>query len=268
MNGTSKELVGVLNNSTSISSIYQGDKLVWGKNHIQSMLVTGKFTDDSTETDWYYYYKGNVNDASKRAIEVNPQTKGFSIEIEKGFYGHLFCYTKIEHIYNFPEAKDASDFTGLFNGCENLISVDMSNVKSTEVTSIFEMFSECNKVEVIDLSGWNLTKLTTVQDAFSECRQLHTLKLGHINFSNVTRIPYMFFHCDKLLNVSGTLESIKADIDLSYCPLTNESAMIFINGLAGVSSNKTITFKASTYSTLTDEQKNLATSKGWTIAKV
>lgn len=268
MNGTSKELVGVLKDSTSISSIYQGEKLVWGKNQIQSMLVTGKFTDDSTESDWYYYYEGNVNDASKRAIEVNPQTKEFSLKIEDGFYWDLFCYTKIEHIYNFPEAKDAGIFNGIFKGCQNLISVDMSNVKSTEVTSIFEMFSECNKVQIIDLSGWKLTNLTTVQDAFAECRQLHTLKLGHINFSNVTRIPYMFFHCDKLSNVSGTLEGIKADIDLSYCPLTNESAMVFLNGLAGVSSTKTITFKASTYSTLTDEQKSMATSKGWTIAKV
>ncbi|WP_278701955.1 hypothetical protein [Phocaeicola sartorii] len=162
MNGTSKELVGVLKDSTSISSIYQGEKLVWGKNQIQSMLVTGKFTDDSTESDWYYYYEGNVNDASKRAIEVNPQTKEFSLKIEDGFYWDLFCYTKIEHIYNFPEAKDAGIFNGIFKGCQNLISVDMSNVKSTEVTSIFEMFSECNKVQIIDLSGWNLTKLTTV----------------------------------------------------------------------------------------------------------
>ena len=31
MNGTSKELVEVLKNSTSISSIYQGLKLVWCK---------------------------------------------------------------------------------------------------------------------------------------------------------------------------------------------------------------------------------------------
>lgn len=43
------------------------------------MLLSGKFTDDSTENDWYYYYKGNVNDASKKAIEVNPQTKEFCI---------------------------------------------------------------------------------------------------------------------------------------------------------------------------------------------
>lgn len=163
MNGTSKELVGVLKDSTSISSIYQGEKLVWGKNQLQSMLVTGKFTDDSTESDWYYYYKGNVNDASKRAIEVNPQTKEFCLEIEKGFYWDLFCCcTKLEHIYNFPEAKDAHNFTSLYKGCESLISVDMSNVKSTEVTSIFEMFADCNNVQIIDLSGWNLTKLTTV----------------------------------------------------------------------------------------------------------
>ena len=34
MNGTSKGLVGVLKDSTSISSIYQGEKLVWGKNQV------------------------------------------------------------------------------------------------------------------------------------------------------------------------------------------------------------------------------------------
>lgn len=42
--------------------------------------------------------------------------------------------------------------------------------------------------------------------------------------------------------------------------------MVLINGLANVTTAKTITFKTSTYNTLTEEQKAVATSKGWTIA--
>lgn len=66
-------------------------------------------------------------------------------------------------------------------------------------------------------------------------------------------MDYPFAFCSNLKNVIGSLSGIKMDLSLNVSPLTNESAMIFINGLATVDKAKTITFKATTYNTLTDE---------------
>ncbi len=78
MNGTSKELVGVLKDSTSISSIYQGEKLVWGKNSI-GFNFSGKFTDNSNNED-YFYYSNEFGGKTVR-INVDETTKAFQCNV-------------------------------------------------------------------------------------------------------------------------------------------------------------------------------------------
>lgn len=267
MNGTSKELMGVYKESTPISSIYNGDLLVWGGNKV-SKLIRGKFIDSSTESDWYYYKEGEVNNSYKVPINVDSNTKEFELELEDGIlYSHQFCYTQLEYITINYDTTIGS-LTNLFKGCENLIEVDMSECKITHNTSMFGMFSDCSKLKKVDLSGWHIEDVENVQDAFCYCKNLTTIKFGYIDFINLKHTNYMFFRCNSLTDVSGTIKGLMVNIDLSDSPLTNDSAMVFINGLEQVDTAKTITFKASTYNTLTDEQIAIATSKGWTIAKV
>lgn len=77
----------------------------------------------------------------------------------------------------------------------------------------------------------------------------------------------MFWRQTLLKNVIGQFNGTKVDLRLDDCPLTNASAMVFINGLAEVSEAKTITFKSTTYDTLTPEQIAVATSKGWNVVR-
>lgn len=100
--------------------------------------------------------------------------------------------------------------------------------------------------------------------------------LKHINCdnwdcSNVTNMTDIFTGSTKLSSITGSISNIRVNINLKSNPLDNDSAMVLINGLkdyTGTGSTRTITFRASTFSTLTDEQKAIATNKGWTIAKV
>lgn len=52
---------------------------------------------------------------------------------------------------------------------------------------------------------------------------------------------------------------------LGACPLTPESAMVIINGLSEVKENKTLTLSKTTYDSLTSEQIQIATDKGWVV---
>ena len=77
----------------------------------------------------------------------------------------------------------------------------------------------------------------------------------------------IFIRDKKLENVVGKFEGAKINLDLSYCPLTADSAMVFINGLATVTGTRTLKLSETTYDSLTPEQIAIATAKGWTVTR-
>ena len=77
----------------------------------------------------------------------------------------------------------------------------------------------------------------------------------------------MFFDCTSLTDIGGGINGIKLDLDLSSSPLTNDSAMVIINGLSDVEETRILQLKAETYDSLSEEQIAVATSKGWTVTR-
>ena len=75
----------------------------------------------------------------------------------------------------------------------------------------------------------------------------------------------MFINCYALTTITGPITGISTNIDLTSCPLTHDSAMVFMNGLNTVTGTRTITFKSTTYETLTEAEIAAATAKGWTV---
>lgn len=78
----------------------------------------------------------------------------------------------------------------------------------------------------------------------------------------------MFWFCSALNTITGPITGISRSINLGDSPLTHDSAMVFMNGLNTVTETKTITFKSTTYETLTEVEIAAATAKGWTVASV
>lgn len=147
----------------------------------------------------------------------------------------------------------------------NLKTLDLSKWQNTVATNLAGMFEEC-KVTSLNLSGFNTNNVTTMAGMFDGCNALQTLNLGsNWNMNSNTDVSSMFNNCIKLTTVTGTISNLKKSLDLYWCPLTNASAMVFINGISENGSGVTLTFKKSTYDTLTAAQKAIATDKGATI---
>ena len=86
--------------------------------------------------------------------------------------------------------------------------------------------------------------------------------LSPINESN--QYVSNFYQCYNLTNVSFT--KILTTVWFGNCKkLTQESVNNIINALADGVTNQTITFAATQYGYITEEQKTAATAKGWTI---
>ena len=99
------------------------------------------------------------------------------------------------------------------------------------------------------------------------CSDLETIE--KLIMSEKTKIPSNpFVSCSKLKNI--VIDGIiAASISFSNSPLTRESALSVINHLKDVKdtgTTLTVTFSSTTKALLTDEDKAIATQRGWTIA--
>ena len=88
-----------------------------------------------------------------------------------------------------------------------------------------------------------------------------------MDFSNVTNATDSFWNCQSLTDLGGFI-GLKVGINLSACTaLTHDSLLNVINKVADVTASpKTLTLGSTNLAKLTDEEKAIATSKGWTLA--
>lgn len=226
----------------------------------------GKFADNSTAADWWYIANSPTGPQISLAAHVDEETKNFELyELsETPFFKNNKGLEKIDVTGNYGNVADMSN---MFSYCSKLTSLDLSNFNTQNVKSIESMFEGCGSLTELDLSNFDTSSLLSTFWTFSNCNSLTTLNLSGWNFSSLQENTGMFAFCSFLSTVIGPVTGIKLSLDLSDCPLTNESAMVFINGLENVSSTQTLKFSPSTYETLTQEQIAIATSKGWTIVE-
>lgn len=152
-----------------------------------------------------------------------------------------------------------------FYMCQKLESIDVSGWDMSKATDLHGFFQYCYALKSVDLSTWRIPVVVDINTFFYACGSLTAVDFGSMDFSSVRDTSLMFHVCGSLTTVKGNITGLNTDIDLHYSPLTNDSAMVFINGLAEVTAQRTLTFSATTYATLTPEQIAVATSKGWTV---
>lgn len=181
------------------------------------------------------------------------------------FY-YTFSYMNIETLDLSSWQNDVvTNLAGMFKECK-ITSLNLSGFNTANVTTMADMFTNCINLKELNLSNWNVSKVTTMENMFANCIKLQSINFGNNwNMDKVTKTTTMFAFCHNLTTVTGTISNLKKSLNLMRSPLTNASAMVFINGIAENGSGITLTFKKSTYDTLTAEQKAIATNKGATI---
>lgn len=93
--------------------------------------------------------------------------------------------------------------------------------------------------------------------------------IGELDFSfigNANSQNAAFNGCNSLKEIRFTKESIKYNLSFTQSSqLSDESIQSILDGLATVSSTQTLALNSAVYAKLTEEQKQSATDKGWTI---
>lgn len=144
---------------------------------------------------------------------------------------------------------------------------------TSNVTDMGFMFWGCNDFDAFDCN-YDMSKVTDIEGMFTNSTiTSFTKSNGPLDFSSVTNATDAFKGCTNLTTLAG-FTGLKANLSLSDCPLTVESINNVINemcdfnanGITPSSEQGTLTLGATNLAKLTDEQKAVATNKGWTLA--
>ena len=234
-----------------------------GNKSISRRMITYKVDDAGkiTSIDGHELGGGGGGDYEIKALEVT----------ENGVYdvaGEAYKPVRV----NVPQTAqsgtlkavlDATKSTyylfNMYNGTsvEGLISFsDTSNVNSMGY-----MFYNCKKLTSIPRLDSH--KVTFMSFMFYGCAKLTSIP--QLDVSNVVHMDYIFSDCYSLTSIG--LYAFRVSIDISQTALEHDALVAFLNqaGTAYDSSQK-ITMGSAKLALLSDEEKAIATNKGWTLA--
>ena len=162
---------------------------------------------------------------------------------------------------SFPtlDLHNGTDFQQAWSGCRALTSFPALDLSSG--TDFDQAWSDCTSLT--EFPALDLHNGTNFRYAWNNCSALTTI--GQLDLSSGTNFYSAWNNCSSLTNLGG-FGKIKDSINLPYSTnLTVESIMNVINQAATVT-GKTMKLGYYNLAKLSDEQKSVATSKGWTLA--
>lgn len=172
---------------------------------------------------------------------------------------------------NVVDCSNSTNFSNIFYGCYMLEDVSFINIDEDKSRGWINAFRISTSVGYFNLKNISFSpKLigTSFQYMFYNQQFLEKIN-GEIDFTKIsatTGTELMFHACNNLKEVRFTKESLKYDLQMAQSGyLSLESLQSIIDGLANVSTTRTLALNSEVYAKLTEEQKQLATDKGWTI---
>lgn len=159
----------------------------------------------------------------------------------------------------------ATDFTNCFFSCVSMTSLTLPANFGQAAANLGSCFHDCVNLTALALPDGFGQNATSLYNCFYSCTKLTSLHLPAGFGQNSTNNTGCFDNCPALTDITGN-PNFKASLSLlKSSRLTHDSLMIVINGLQTVE-GKTLTLGTTNLAKLTDEEKKVATDKGWTLA--
>lgn len=189
---------------------------------------------------------------------------GYTITGFKDFLEHYgrFAYsdyTDLTGILKYEDTENVTNMNNMFNYCQNLINIPLLN--TSKVTAMDNTFYNCFALTTIP--KLDTSNVTTMKNMFYNCRALNIVP--KLDVSNVTFMNYMFDGCKNLTEIHMTGINTYLNIS-SSTKFTRDALLEILNNLATLTETKKLTMGETNLAKLTDEDKTIATNKGWTLA--
>ena len=165
--------------------------------------------------------------------------------------------------------KNETNLDNLFRGNKILTNIDVSSWDTSSITRINAIFYKCTSLTNLDLSNWDMSNVKSAASTFNTCTSLTNLDISNWDMSNVTGIDWIFAFDNALsvIKCDGLrLPNIEMNnITLISNSLTVDSIVGLLNELPQSDKGYSFQIGSNNISKLSDEQKAIATNKGWTL---
>ena len=229
-------------------------KVIDKNNQKQDVTTSNGIIKYSDFPNGVFAYSEDVNIRLEKIICMGKANVPFLISQFDGIYAYANVTTT-----PFYQFDSLNSLMSTWQDCRYLTNVPHFNTEN--VTNFSSTWAGC--WSLLTIPPLNFKSATDISQCFSGCHSLTTLP--YMNLASVTDTTNAWSGCDNL-TILGGFGAIKTSFDLSSSPnLTVDSIMNVINQAATVT-GKTMTLGSTNLAKLTDEQKAVATSKGWTLA--
>lgn len=229
-------------------------KVIDKNNQKQDVTTSNGIIKYSDFPNGLYAYSEDVNIRLEKIICMGKANVPSLINQFNGIYAYANVTTT--PFYRFD---NLNSLMSTWQDCHYLTNVPHFNTEN--VTDFSYTWSGC--WSLLTIPPLNFKNATNISECFNGCKSLTTLP--YMNLASVINAVNAWAGCNNLTTLGG-FGAISTDFSLSDSTLlTVESLMNVINQAATVT-GKTMTLGESNLAKLTDEQKAVATSKGWTLA--
>ena len=221
----------------------------------ESMFMTCKFLgatptiDTSNATNMNQMFMGCSSLRQAKMLDTSKVTSMSSM-----FNSCEYLETVAE--YNTSNVKDFSSMFAYDRNIKSAPNFDMKNA-----INISRMFYSCDRLLGVPL--FNTSKVVRMDNMFGGCSRLQVIPA--LDASNVTNLYGIFDYDYEIREIHMT--GMKVSFSLISCNKMERDALVeVLNNLATIESTMTLSLGSTNLAKLSDEDKAIATNKGWTLA--
>ncbi len=165
---------------------------------VAMIVATLPFCEGAT----IFYTYSYEPEANIYKVRLTPE---FKAQLDKSAGGRLDTWSTGDPVPDFDHnhtdslhGKLAFSLDSLFYGLENMQSLDLSGMKTDDVTVMSNLFWNCRSLRRVDLSNLNTSQVTDMNHMFYLCESLTQIDLSSFDTRQVTDMSYMFCCCSAL----------------------------------------------------------------------
>ena len=181
--------------------------------------------------------------------------------------GFFYQCNSIKNI-NIPPnfAPNATTFENFCYSCTSLSSFEYSEDFGQKAESVTQFFWGCQNLSSVIIPP-NFADVKYAQDIVGNCRNLTSItfpsNFGH-KISSSWGFVQLFNFCDNLTEIYGDL-ALSINFAIENTKVSHDSLIRVLNSIPTVTESRSIKLGNTNIAKLTDEEKKIATDKGWNL---
>ena len=177
-----KDVTVTTNGETTItpSSGYNGISKVNLTTNVPQPSGKINITENGTDIDVSSYASADVNVAGNKFGFLNVGA-GY-ISLSNNTSSNL--QPEVDNLVANVDLNTITKFGSMFYNCQNITSLDLSNITGSNVISANVMFQSCNNLQTLDLSSLTLTPGANIDSMFMYCTSLQRLDIRSLDLTD------------------------------------------------------------------------------------